>query len=157
MKLLICDISLDEAAAAESRRYLRRVTDILCLTSNRVGLMDECHVVTRSSQEMSYKLVYYLQTVVDTCTLSFIYSLGCHWKEVHEFGGCSLAFSANWHILCTKQTIILCNCSFVWELQHQLEWGRFEEHISLSTCFRVDQPFTSRGTLIWFSENFFLC
>ena len=45
--------SSGEATAAGSRRcFLGRVTDISCLASNRVGLTDGHHLVTRSSQEM---------------------------------------------------------------------------------------------------------
>ena len=39
-----------------------------------------------------------------------------NWREVHEFGGRSLTFSANWH-LNKESNLCVCDCSFVLEME----------------------------------------
>ena len=39
-----------------------------------------------------------------------------NWREVHEFGGRSLTFRANWH-LNKESNLCVCDCSFVLEME----------------------------------------
>lgn len=82
----------------------------------------------------------------DVSVLGHMYnfSLGCSWRDVHDFGGHSLPSSANWHRQQSNRSTFQCDWSFVLKMENSPEWGRFEEHTSSSSYFRADQPFSAK-------------